>query len=494
MGVGTGGTVTGVGRYLKERNPAITIVGADPEGSIYTGDVHSYLIEGVGEDFWPETFDPAIIDRWVQISDRDAFLCARRVAAAEGILIGGSGGMAVQAALNVAEELTPDKTVLVILPDGGRPYLSKVFDDDWMRSHGLLDRPGLPPIVADLMHAKSREAPELPSDRHDRGRRAELRRDRPAAALRHLAAARPRGRRSTTARRASTASIGSIEERSLLDRVFREGGEVLARPVEELMSPPLAIVDMLAAARRSLRRAAVASRARGRRRAPPGRRRADAHRPARVPRPPPRRSLLEVPLEAARRLVVGARRLPQPAPQGDARRASRRRSSRLGCVQLDAISTVDRSQRLVLAVRTGRVPDGAQDRLLRRGRVFEYWAHEASLIPVGDWPYFVARMRDRRHHQWFGPVLEQQPELVERILATVAERGPVSSRDFGGAGTGYWNWSDAKRALEALWTSGQLVVAGRRGVERLLRPARARAAARGAGRADPVAASSGCAI
>ena len=243
VGVGTGGTVTGVGRYLKERNPAITIVGADPEGSIYTGDVHSYLIEGVGEDFWPETFDPAVVDRWVQISDRDAFLCARRVAAAEGILIGGSGGMAVQAALNVAEELTPDRTVLVILPDGGRPYLSKVFDDDWMRSHGLLDRPGLPPIVADLMHAKSREAPELPSI-------VTIAADAPSSDAidllqRYGISQLPvRGAGLEDGSAGVDGLVGSIEERSLLDRVFREGGEVLARPVEELMSPPLAIVDM----------------------------------------------------------------------------------------------------------------------------------------------------------------------------------------------------------------------------------------------------------
>jgi uncharacterized protein YcaQ len=176
--------------------------------------------------------------------------------------------------------------------------------------------------------------------------------------------------------------------------------------------------------------------------------------------------LLEVPLEAARRLVVAR-----------AGFRSRRRTAtltelaatvaRLGCVQIDAISTVDRSQRLVLGVRTGRVPEGAQDRLLRSGRVFEYWAHEASLIPVADWPYFVARMQDLRHHRWFGPVLDQHPDLVARILATAAEEGPVSSRNFGGAGTGYWNWTEAKRALDALWTSGQLVVAGRRGVERL---------------------------
>ncbi len=176
--------------------------------------------------------------------------------------------------------------------------------------------------------------------------------------------------------------------------------------------------------------------------------------------------MLEVPLEAARRLVVGRAGL-----------RSRRRTAtlselaatvaRLGCVQIDAISTVDRSQRLVLGVRTGRVPEGAQDRLLRSGRVFEYWAHEASLIPVADWPYFVARMRDLRHHRWFGPVLDQHPDLVARILATTAEAGPVSSRNFGGAGTGYWNWTEAKRVLDALWTSGQLVVAGRKGVERL---------------------------
>jgi uncharacterized protein YcaQ len=174
----------------------------------------------------------------------------------------------------------------------------------------------------------------------------------------------------------------------------------------------------------------------------------------------------EVALEAARRLVVaraGFRSRRRKATVADVEETI----VRLGCVQLDAISTVDRSQRLVLAVRSGRLPVGVQDRLLRAGRVFEYWAHEACLIPAADWPYFVARMRDRRHHQWFGPVLVEQRPLAERILATVAEQGPVSSRDFGGAGTGYWNWSEPKRVLEALWTSGQLVVSGRRGIERM---------------------------
>jgi cystathionine beta-synthase len=244
VGVGTGGTVTGVGRYLKEQKPAIQIVGADPEGSIYTGDVHSYLIEGVGEDFWPTTFDRSLVDRWVQVSDRDAFLCARRVAAVEGILIGGSGGMAVQAALDVASELTPDKTVLVILPDGGRPYLSKVFDDDWMRSHGLLDRPGLPPTVADLMAAKSSDSPDVPSI-------VTIAADAPGSEAidllqRYGISQLPvRGAGVADDEPSVSGLIGSIEERTLLDRVFREGGEVLARPVEQLMSPPLEIVDVL---------------------------------------------------------------------------------------------------------------------------------------------------------------------------------------------------------------------------------------------------------
>jgi cystathionine beta-synthase len=244
VGVGTGGTITGVGRYLKERKPEIQIVGADPEGSIYTGDVHSYLIEGVGEDFWPTTFDRTLVDRWIQVSDRDAFLCARRVAAVEGILIGGSGGMAVQAALDVANELTPDKTVLVILPDGGRPYLSKVFDDDWMRSHGLLDRPGLPPTVADLVRAKSSENPDVPSI-------VTIGADAPGseaiALLQRYGISQLPVRGAGVAEGESSVSglIGAVEERTLLDRVFREGGDVLARPVEQLMSPPLEVVDVL---------------------------------------------------------------------------------------------------------------------------------------------------------------------------------------------------------------------------------------------------------
>src|SRR5881227_1621283 len=123
-GVGTGGTVTGTSRYLRERRPDLVVVGADPEGSIYSGganNVHPYLVEGVGEDFWPETFDRSVVDRWVTVSDRDAFLTTRRLAHLEGILAGGSGGLALHAALQIAADVEdPDALIVVILPDGGR--------------------------------------------------------------------------------------------------------------------------------------------------------------------------------------------------------------------------------------------------------------------------------------------------------------------------------------------------------------------------------------
>ena len=139
-GVGTGGTISGTARYLKEQNPNIEVVGADPEGSIFTApnpeSVHQYLVEGVGEDFYPETVDLGVIDRLVMIDDATAFATARRLAREEGLLVGGSCGLAAAAALQVARE-DHSKLVVVILPDSGRGYLSKVFDDAWMREHGF---------------------------------------------------------------------------------------------------------------------------------------------------------------------------------------------------------------------------------------------------------------------------------------------------------------------------------------------------------------------
>lgn len=139
-GVGTGGTISGTGRYLKEQKPSVEVVGADPEGSIYTqgpdGDIRQYEVEGVGEDFYPETVDLALIDRFIEVDDAASFAMARRLARTEGVLTGGSGGMAVEAALRVAGE-DSDRLVVVIVPDSGRGYLSKVFNDEWMRLKGF---------------------------------------------------------------------------------------------------------------------------------------------------------------------------------------------------------------------------------------------------------------------------------------------------------------------------------------------------------------------
>ena len=139
-GVGTGGTISGAGRFLKEKKPSVEIVGADPEGSIYTkgpdGDLHQYFVEGVGEDFYPETVDLDLIDRFIEVTDAESFRMTRRLARDEGILVGGSCGMAAEAALQVAHE-DHDKLVVVILPDSGRGYLSKIFNDEWLRERGF---------------------------------------------------------------------------------------------------------------------------------------------------------------------------------------------------------------------------------------------------------------------------------------------------------------------------------------------------------------------
>src|SRR5919112_2292897 len=133
-GMGTCGTITGVGRYLKEQNPGGRIVGADPEGSIFSdpNNVHTYAVEGVGEDFYPGNFDPELVDEVIQVTDREAFLMTRRLMAEEGLFVGGSCGLAVVAAVRAAKDLPEEAVVVVLLPDTGRNYVSKVFDDDWL--------------------------------------------------------------------------------------------------------------------------------------------------------------------------------------------------------------------------------------------------------------------------------------------------------------------------------------------------------------------------
>ncbi len=165
-GIGTGGTITGTARYLREisadrESGRVRIIGADPEGSVYSGGTgRPYLVEGVGEDIWPGAYDPAVVDEVIAISDAESFDMTRRLAREEGLLVGGSCGMAVVAALKAAKDLPEDAVVVVILPDSGRGYLSKIFNDDWMSSYGFLAS-SKGETVGDVLAAKSAGMPDL---------------------------------------------------------------------------------------------------------------------------------------------------------------------------------------------------------------------------------------------------------------------------------------------------------------------------------------------
>ncbi len=162
-GMGTGGTISGVGRYLKEKNPEIQVVGADPAGSVYSGGTgRPYLVEGVGEDFWPETYDRTIADRVIEVSDADSFAMTRQLAREEGMLVGGSSGMAAYAAAQLARELDdPEAVIVVLLPDSGRGYLTKVFSDDWLARFGFLPGSGGGLSIGEVLHAKKGDIPAL---------------------------------------------------------------------------------------------------------------------------------------------------------------------------------------------------------------------------------------------------------------------------------------------------------------------------------------------
>ncbi len=154
-GMGTGGTISGTARYLKEKNPKIKVVGVDPEGSIYSGDLPgAYKVEGIGEDFIPRSINLKLIDEMQRVSDKESFVMARRLAREEGILLGGSSGTATVAALRVAQNLGKDDVIVILMPDGGRGYLSKVFSDEWMQSNGFLPSPGANYYVSDLLDRK----------------------------------------------------------------------------------------------------------------------------------------------------------------------------------------------------------------------------------------------------------------------------------------------------------------------------------------------------
>ena len=239
-GVGTGGTITGTGRYLKEKNSEIVIVGADPEGSLYTGsEARPYLVEGIGEDFIPDTFDPSIVDRWVTVSDRDSFLTARRLTRDEGLLVGGSCGTAVFAALEVGRDLGPDDMIVVLLPDSGKSYLSKLYNESWMLQYGFIDRPGTSALIGEVVQEKTRVAPEIPSivvvPTHEKVGRA-------IDALQSYGISQVPVAKSNDPTD-TTELVGSIHERSLLDRVFRDR-DAIERDVVEVMDPPLPVAQL----------------------------------------------------------------------------------------------------------------------------------------------------------------------------------------------------------------------------------------------------------
>ncbi len=162
-GIGTGGTISGTGRYLKEVSSGrVRVVGADPQGSVYSGGAgRPYLVEGVGEDFWPETYDREICDEIIPISDGDSFHLTRRLAAEEGLLVGGSCGMATAAALELGRRCGPDDVIVVLLPDGGRGYLTKVFNDSWMASHGFLPPDASGTTMGQVLRGKDGSLPAL---------------------------------------------------------------------------------------------------------------------------------------------------------------------------------------------------------------------------------------------------------------------------------------------------------------------------------------------
>jgi cystathionine beta-synthase len=254
-GIGTGGTISGAGRYLKEASGGrVRVVGADPEGSVYSGGTgRPYLVEGVGEDFWPATYDKTVCDEIIAVSDKDSFTYTRRLAREEGLLVGGSCGMAVAAAVHAAERGGPDDVVVVLLPDSGRGYLSKIFNDDWMADYGFLTSSTAGVRVGDVLRRKTGQLPKLVHVHpNDTVREAiDILREYGVSQMPVVKAEPPV---------MPAEVVGSVVERDLLDLLF-SGRARLAEAVERHMSPVLPMIgagEPVEAAMRALEKADAA--------------------------------------------------------------------------------------------------------------------------------------------------------------------------------------------------------------------------------------------
>ena len=231
-GMGTGGTISGTARFLKEKNPKIVVTGADPEGSIYSGDTpRSYKVEGIGMSYLPQTVDMRVIDKILRISDKESFLMARRIAREEGLLVGGSSGTAVAAAVRVAQELPEDAVLVVVMPDSGRGYMSKIFNDEWMIANGFLEDQRAKATVGDVLRNKRPLPPMIAVVESDTVKHAlDLLRENEISQLPVM-----RGDQ----------IVGSVNDVAVMRAVF-DHADLIHEPVKNVMGSPFPMLDVAA--------------------------------------------------------------------------------------------------------------------------------------------------------------------------------------------------------------------------------------------------------